>query len=84
MLALQGVIFATTDRSIGAASAEALGEHEVAVAEPQHWEYVLLSGTSVPEHGPSSGKFSLAIAAWQRLPLWIANRIGPAVVRHLP
>jgi FemAB-related protein (PEP-CTERM system-associated) len=55
-----------------------------AVAEPQAWEYVLLTATEVPEHGPVNPHFERAIEAWKRLPLGIANALGPAIVRQIP
>lgn len=55
-----------------------------AVETPMHWEYGLTEGSSVPEDGPQSPRFATAVSVWQRLPLWLANRIGPSVVRHLP
>lgn len=51
---------------------------------PLHWEYVLLTRETAPDHGPHNPKFSAAIAAWQRLPLWLANAVGPAIVRNIP
>lgn len=32
---------------------------------------------------PLSPKYRLKIAAWQRLPLWLANRVGPHIARGL-
>jgi FemAB-related protein (PEP-CTERM system-associated) len=55
-----------------------------AVATPLSWEYVMLSGQAVPDHGPSNPRFRLAIDAWKRLPLAVANRLGPPLARHLP
>lgn len=52
--------------------------------EPQFWEYILLNRSELPDHQPSNPRFSLAIEGWKRLPLWAANRLGPAVVRHIP
>jgi serine/alanine adding enzyme len=37
-----------------------------------------------PDQSPKNPKFRLAIALWQRLPLAVANRIGPIVVRNIP
>ena len=53
-------------------------------AEPQYWEYVLLRAGKVPDQGPSDGRFNLAIEAWKRLPLWLANSAGPHIVRNIP
>jgi FemAB-related protein (PEP-CTERM system-associated) len=49
-----------------------------------HWEYALLLKGDVPDHGPQSRKFTAAVESWKRLPLWLANRVGPAIVRHIP
>jgi FemAB-related protein (PEP-CTERM system-associated) len=35
------------------------------------------------ELNPLSPRYRLQIAAWQRLPLWVANRVGPAIARGL-
>ncbi len=53
-------------------------------AAPLAWEYVMLSGQDVPDQGPSNPKFRLAISAWRRLPLGVANRLGPWIARQLP
>lgn len=55
-----------------------------AVEVPLHWEYVLLSRAEPPNQGPSNPRFERAIRAWQRLPLPIANLLGPKIARHLP
>ena len=52
--------------------------------EPQFWEYILLRGDKVPDQGPANDRFNLAIEAWRRLPLWIANAAGPHIVRNIP
>lgn len=48
-----------------------------------NYEYVLLRRDAVPQHNPMNPKYRLFIAAWQRLPLWLANRLGPHIVRNL-
>jgi FemAB-related protein (PEP-CTERM system-associated) len=48
------------------------------------WEYGLLAGGDVPNSSPSNPKFRLAIAMWKKLPLNVANRIGPMIVRAIP
>jgi len=55
-----------------------------AVESPFYWEYVLGGKASLPDHSPKNAKFSLAISAWQRLPLGIANALGPRIVRNIP
>jgi serine/alanine adding enzyme len=49
-----------------------------------HWEYPYLSGSTVPDHGPTNPKFNAAIEVWKRCPLWLANIFGPQIVRGIP
>jgi FemAB-related protein (PEP-CTERM system-associated) len=51
---------------------------------PIHWEYVLLKRADAPDHGLEGSRFDAAIAAWQRLPVWLTNRVGPRIVRNIP
>jgi FemAB-related protein (PEP-CTERM system-associated) len=51
---------------------------------PLHWEYAGLDGGPPPDQSPKNPKFRLAIATWQRLPLWIANAAGPGIVKGIP
>lgn len=55
-------------------------------AEPKqlYWHYWLNDGQQMPGLTPSNPKYQLAIKAWQRLPLFVANRIGPFIVKNLP
>jgi FemAB-related protein (PEP-CTERM system-associated) len=51
---------------------------------PLFWHYWLDAGVALPQLTPGNPKYRLAIAAWQRLPVFVANRLGPALVKHLP
>lgn len=53
--------------------------------EPQalHYEYCLYKRDSIPQNNPSNAKYKLFIAAWRRLPLSVANFLGPHIVRNL-
>ena len=55
-------------------------------AEPRQlfWHYWLSHANAMPNLTPSNPKFQLAIKAWQRLPVPVANLIGPHIVRNLP
>jgi FemAB-related protein (PEP-CTERM system-associated) len=53
------------------------------VPEPLHYEYALLRGTVIPENNPSNPKYKAMIAVWRRLPIGVANAIGPYIVRNL-
>ena len=55
-----------------------------AEAIPLAWEYVLSEGGALPDQSPKNPKFRLAIDAWRRCPLWLANRLGPRIVRSIP
>jgi serine/alanine adding enzyme len=54
-----------------------------AAPQPLVWEYAGLAGT-LPDQSPKNPKFQLAISLWRRLPMAVANRIGPVVVRNIP
>lgn len=54
-----------------------------AVDEDLHW-YRGPSSRADATPRPDSPKWSLATRAWQRLPLGIANALGPRIVRFLP
>lgn len=44
-----------------------------------HWS----ANGMVRDMNPSSAKYQLMVESWQRLPLWLANRIGPMIARQL-
>lgn len=50
---------------------------------PLCWEYDVVQGT-LPDQSPKNPKFRLAIQAWQKLPVPVANAIGPRIVRSIP
>ena len=50
---------------------------------PLHYEYRLYQRQSVPQNNPSNAKYRLLIAAWRRMPLGVANWLGPKIVRNL-
>jgi FemAB-related protein (PEP-CTERM system-associated) len=50
---------------------------------PAEWQYHLRRG-SVGELRPDSPRYRRLVALWQRLPLWVARRLGPRVVRGIP
>jgi serine/alanine adding enzyme len=54
-----------------------------AQAHPAVWQYYVRRG-SAKAMRPDSGKFGLAIRLWKRLPLWLANALGPTIVRGIP
>ena len=55
-------------------------------AEPKDlvWHYILTEPGELPQINPDNPKFRLAVNLWQRLPVAVANYLGPRVVKHLP
>jgi len=55
-------------------------------AQPKqlYWHYWLRNGQTMPQLTTSNPKYQLAIKTWQRLPLFVANWIGPKIVKNLP
>lgn len=52
--------------------------------EPLDYEIFLVRRKTVPNFSPVNPKFERATRIWKRLPLWMANTMGPRVVRWLP
>ena len=54
-----------------------------ALPSPLCWEYDVTSG-GLPDQSPKNPKFRLMIESWKRLPLWLANSLGPRIVKDIP
>jgi len=52
-------------------------------AQPLYYEYQLIKSTKIPNHNPSNPKYKFFIQAWQKLPLSVANWVGPHIVKNL-
>ncbi|MBS0446966.1 MAG: FemAB family PEP-CTERM system-associated protein [Proteobacteria bacterium] len=50
---------------------------------PLHYEYRLYKRDAVPQNNPANAKYKLLIETWRRLPIGVANWLGPFVVRSL-
>ena len=50
---------------------------------PLHYEYCLYKRDAVPQNNPNNAKYQLLIKAWRRLPIGVANWLGPFIVRSL-
>ena len=50
---------------------------------PLRYEYRLYKRDAVPQNNPANAKFRLMIEAWRRMPLGLANWLGPRVIRNL-
>jgi FemAB-related protein (PEP-CTERM system-associated) len=50
---------------------------------PLHYEYCLYKRDAIPQNNPSNAKYKLLIEAWRRMPIGLANWLGPFIVRNL-
>jgi FemAB-related protein (PEP-CTERM system-associated) len=50
---------------------------------PLYYEYQLYKRDAVPQNNPANAKYRLLIETWRRLPIGVANWLGPFVVRNL-
>jgi serine/alanine adding enzyme len=48
------------------------------------WYYWLASAPRLRELSPSNPKYALAVRCWKKMPLAVANRLGPWIVRNIP
>jgi len=53
------------------------------VPTPLHYEYCLYKRDAVPQNNPSNAKYKLLIETWRRMPIGLANWLGPFIVRSL-
>ena len=51
--------------------------------QPLHYEYCLYKRDAIPQNNPNNPKYKLFIEAWRRMPICLANRLGPYIVRNL-
>jgi FemAB-related protein (PEP-CTERM system-associated) len=52
-------------------------------SQPLHYEYQLHQAKEVPDTNPLNPKYQLFIKMWQRMPIALANAIGPHIVKNL-
>ena len=50
---------------------------------PLNYEYRLYRRDAVPQNNPANAKYRMLIDAWRRLPIGVANWLGPYIVRGL-
>ena len=55
-----------------------------AEADTLHWYYSLGADAEMPNLRPDNPKFQAAVRLWRKLPLPVANWLGPRLVRNLP
>ena len=47
------------------------------------YEYCLFKSQQIPQNNPNNPKYQLLIKTWRRLPIGVANWLGPFIVRNL-
>lgn len=53
------------------------------IPKPLNYKYKLIEARSVPDVNPLNPKYKLFINIWKKLPLGVANTIGPYISRNL-
>ena len=51
--------------------------------QPLEYEYRLGEGAGMPDLSPQNSKYALMVKVWKKLPLPLANIMGPMLARHL-
>jgi FemAB-related protein (PEP-CTERM system-associated) len=51
--------------------------------EPLHYEYQLVNAKQVPDRNPNNAKYEMAVNLWKKLPLELANTLGPWLSPYL-
>ncbi len=52
-------------------------------ATPLIYSHWVEAGNAARDTNPTSAKYRLLVDSWQKMPLWLANRIGPLIARQL-
>lgn len=52
-------------------------------AQPLNYEFILKNGTEMPDINPLNPKYQLMIKVWKKLPLPVANFVGPLISKSL-
>lgn len=52
-------------------------------SQPLRYHYIMRRGDNPPDLNPLNPKYRIFIAAWKRLPLPVANAVGPHIVKYL-
>jgi len=79
----QGIKYFDYGRSKQGAGSYSFKKNWGFVAEPLFYEYYLVKAKSVPEINPNNPKYKYFIDIWRRLPLSVANFLGPFISRSL-
>jgi FemAB-related protein (PEP-CTERM system-associated) len=48
-----------------------------------HYAFCLYKSDAIPQNNPNNAKYKLMISTWRRMPIGLANWLGPFIVRNL-
>lgn len=51
---------------------------------PLEWQYSLHGQSEIPQLNPANPKYRFAKSVWSRMPLPLANLLGPSVIKNFP
>lgn len=51
--------------------------------EQLYWQYASMNPSNLPAEHPANEGFSTLVSIWKRLPLFLANRLGPIVAKQI-
>jgi len=51
--------------------------------KPLHYAFCLYKRDAIPQNNPNNAKYKLMISTWRRMPIAMANWLGPFIVRNL-
>ena len=71
-------------RSTANSGAEDFKSKWNAVSTQLYWYFHRPDGGEMPALNVDNPKYRMAIAAWQRMPLWLTRRLGPPLARLIP
>jgi FemAB-related protein (PEP-CTERM system-associated) len=71
-------------RSTADSGAEQFKSKWTAEARQLYWYFHRPDGGAMPALNVDNPKYKLAIAAWQRAPLWFTGMLGPSLARGIP
>lgn len=71
-------------RSTASSGAESFKEKWLATPSQLYWYFHRPRGGDMPSLNVENPKYQLAIAAWQKMPLWTTRLVGPPIARLIP
>jgi FemAB-related protein (PEP-CTERM system-associated) len=72
--------FGRSKRNTGAFSFK---EHFGFEPQPLNYEFMIKEGRNIPEHNTLNPGYQKFISIWQKMPLFVANLVGPYLVKRL-